>query len=81
MLPKRYHSPSTPAPGTPRSDAVQVEARTNLKSFPGSCYCHEIEYAVELENPESDARTSICYCQNCRVRFTLTPDNSTKVTQ
>ncbi|TEB37674.1 hypothetical protein FA13DRAFT_1752385 [Coprinellus micaceus] len=42
--------------------------RGQKRSFPGSCYCHEIEYLIELGNPEQGARTSICYCANCRIR-------------
>ncbi|EFI27548.1 DUF636 domain-containing protein [Coprinopsis cinerea okayama7 len=55
-----YHSPSTPTSRSP------VEERPYPNKFPGSCYCHEVEYVVELGDPENEARTSICYCQNCK---------------
>ena len=33
----------------------------------GSCYCRNLEYVVELHS-ENDARTSLCHCNNCKVR-------------
>ncbi|KAF5326621.1 hypothetical protein D9611_000273 [Ephemerocybe angulata] len=57
---RKYESPDTP---TGKSPEPGEQAR---RSFLGSCYCHEIEYVVDLENPETDARTSVCYCKNCR---------------
>ncbi|KAF5361022.1 hypothetical protein D9756_004624 [Leucocoprinus leucothites] len=34
-------------------------------SYTGSCYCGDIKYELILGSPE-EARTSICYCENCR---------------
>ncbi|KAH6880843.1 DUF636 domain-containing protein [Coprinopsis sp. MPI-PUGE-AT-0042] len=75
------HSPQRP--GSP----VQTGKPYPTK-FPGSCYCHEIEFTVELNAPEKEARTSICYCQNCRKwtgsAFGITtkvPKSSFKVTK
>ncbi|TFK39073.1 DUF636 domain-containing protein [Crucibulum laeve] len=31
----------------------------------GSCYCKEVKYEVNLQSLD-DARTSICYCSNCK---------------
>ncbi|ETN45008.1 uncharacterized protein HMPREF1541_09884 [Cyphellophora europaea CBS 101466] len=30
------------------------------QTFPGSCYCGEVQYKLTLDNPAEDARTSIC---------------------
>lgn len=38
-------------------------------SYTGSCYCKEIQYELALNSPEEEARTSICYCENCKVRM------------
>ncbi|KAF7767938.1 hypothetical protein Agabi119p4_7181 [Agaricus bisporus var. burnettii] len=35
-------------------------------SYTGSCYCKEIQYELALNSPEEEARTSICYCENCK---------------
>ncbi|TFK25459.1 DUF636 domain-containing protein [Coprinopsis marcescibilis] len=53
-----YHSPSTPI--------SQSQAHLSPMSYPGSCYCRAVEYVVKLNDPAKEARTSICYCQNCR---------------
>ncbi|KAJ6073353.1 hypothetical protein PENARI_c018G05301 [Penicillium arizonense] len=34
----------------------------------GSCFCHNIEYELELESAD-DARTSVCHCRNCKKAF------------
>ncbi|KXN83125.1 hypothetical protein AN958_01796 [Leucoagaricus sp. SymC.cos] len=34
--------------------------------FTGTCCCGEVHYELNLGSPE-EARTSICYCENCRV--------------
>ncbi|KAJ3997674.1 DUF636 domain protein [Lentinula boryana] len=33
----------------------------------GSCYCHALEYKLELESPDA-ARTSLCHCSSCKVK-------------
>ena len=35
-------------------------------SYKGSCYCHAIKYTVSCS--AEDARTSLCHCNNCKVR-------------
>jgi len=42
------------------------------QTFPGSCYCGEVQYKLTLDNPAEDARTSICHCTNCK-KFTGGP--------
>lgn len=37
------------------------------KSIPGGCYCTKVRYEVSLDNPDKEARTSICHCKNCKV--------------
>ena len=37
--------------------------------LPGSCYCGAVRYTITLEDPENQARTSICHCGNCK-KFT-----------
>ncbi|ORY64791.1 Mss4-like protein [Pseudomassariella vexata] len=59
-----------------------------MPALPGSCYCQAIRYTITLDNPESDARTSICHCGNCK-NFTggnygittKIPKSSFKITQ
>lgn len=40
-----------------------------MPDLPGSCCCHAIEYRIRLDDPDADARTSICHCNNCK-KFT-----------
>ncbi|KAI0534356.1 Mss4-like protein [Xylaria digitata] len=40
-----------------------------MAPLPGGCYCGLIRYVIELSDPVSQARTSICHCGNCK-RFT-----------
>lgn len=40
-----------------------------MPDLPGSCYCHAIKFTITLEDPDSEARTSICHCGNCK-KFT-----------
>ncbi|KAI0411307.1 Mss4-like protein [Xylaria grammica] len=40
-----------------------------MTPLPGGCYCGAIRYVISLSDPESQARTSICHCGNCK-RFT-----------
>ncbi|KAI5919800.1 Mss4-like protein [Camillea tinctor] len=42
-----------------------------MTPLPGSCYCGLTRYAIELSDPSSDsqARTSLCHCRNCK-KFT-----------
>jgi hypothetical protein len=37
--------------------------------LPGGCYCGAVRYSINLDDPQNNARTSICHCQNCK-RFT-----------
>lgn len=37
--------------------------------LPGGCYCGAVRYTITLEDPENQARTSICHCGNCK-KFT-----------
>ncbi|KAI1083613.1 Mss4-like protein [Whalleya microplaca] len=37
--------------------------------LPGGCYCGAIRYTITLNDPDSEARTSICHCLNCK-KFT-----------
>jgi len=39
------------------------------QTIPGGCYCRKIRYEVKLDNPDEQARTSICHCVNCK-KFT-----------
>ncbi|KAI1801070.1 Mss4-like protein [Daldinia bambusicola] len=50
------------------SNKTSVKTR-NMSPLPGGCYCGLIKYTVTLEDPESQARTSICHCGNCK-KFT-----------
>ncbi|KAJ9615756.1 hypothetical protein H2200_001833 [Cladophialophora chaetospira] len=34
------------------------------QTIPGGCYCGKIRYEVALDNPDEQARTSICHCKN-----------------
>lgn len=38
-----------------------------MPTYPGSCYCRDIEYELSLASPD-DARTSLCHCKSCKVR-------------
>ncbi|KAI0550683.1 Mss4-like protein, partial [Xylaria curta] len=40
-----------------------------MTPLPGGCYCGAIRYTITLDDPDSQARTSICHCGNCK-RFT-----------
>ncbi|KAK5635327.1 hypothetical protein RRF57_011039 [Xylaria bambusicola] len=40
-----------------------------MPPLPGGCYCGAIRYTISLDDPSSQARTSICHCGNCK-RFT-----------
>ncbi|KAI8630623.1 Mss4-like protein [Xylariaceae sp. FL1651] len=40
-----------------------------MTPLPGGCYCGAIRYTISLDDPASEARTSICHCGNCK-RFT-----------
>ncbi|KAI0888789.1 Mss4-like protein [Annulohypoxylon maeteangense] len=40
-----------------------------MTPLPGGCYCGLIKYTITLEDPETEARTSICHCGNCK-KFT-----------
>ncbi|KAI1304806.1 Mss4-like protein [Xylaria venustula] len=40
-----------------------------MSPLPGGCYCGAIRYTITLSDPDSEARTSICHCGNCK-RFT-----------
>ncbi|OTA78791.1 hypothetical protein M434DRAFT_402187 [Hypoxylon sp. CO27-5] len=40
-----------------------------MTPLPGGCYCGSIRYVINLEDPETQARTSICHCGNCK-KFT-----------
>ncbi|KAI0841370.1 Mss4-like protein [Hypoxylon sp. FL0890] len=44
-------------------------AKPKMTPLPGGCYCGSIRYVINLEDPETQARTSICHCGNCK-RFT-----------
>jgi hypothetical protein len=35
--------------------------------YTGSCYCKEITFQGEIDSPDN-ARTSLCHCNNCKVR-------------
>ncbi|KAI0014254.1 Mss4-like protein [Xylariaceae sp. FL0662B] len=37
--------------------------------LPGGCYCGAVRYTITLNDPESEARTSICHCRSCK-KFT-----------
>jgi hypothetical protein len=39
------------------------------QTIPGGCYCRKIRYEITLDNPDEQARTSICHCKNCK-KFT-----------
>ncbi|PKY01759.1 DUF636 domain protein [Aspergillus campestris IBT 28561] len=39
-----------------------------MPSYPGSCFCRNIEYQLTLASPD-DARTSLCHCRNCKKAF------------
>ncbi|KAE9396299.1 hypothetical protein BT96DRAFT_966510 [Gymnopus androsaceus JB14] len=39
------------------------------QTLPGTCYCGTIHYTITLDNPSTEARTSICHCHNCK-KFT-----------
>lgn len=40
-----------------------------MPPLPGGCYCAKIRYQITLDDPASQARTSLCHCGNCK-RFT-----------
>ncbi|RYP93294.1 hypothetical protein DL770_000583 [Monosporascus sp. CRB-9-2] len=40
-----------------------------MAPLPGGCYCGAIRYTITLDDPHSQARTSICHCGNCK-KFT-----------
>jgi hypothetical protein len=40
-----------------------------MPSLAGGCYCGAIRHSVTLDDPNSEARTSICHCRNCK-KFT-----------
>ncbi|KAI0161863.1 Mss4-like protein [Hypoxylon sp. FL1284] len=40
-----------------------------MTPLPGGCYCGAIRYTITLSDPDSEARTSICHCGNCK-KFT-----------
>ncbi|KAI2625247.1 Mss4-like protein [Xylaria nigripes] len=40
-----------------------------MTPLPGRCYCGLIHYTITLTDPSTEARTSICHCNNCK-RFT-----------
>lgn len=35
-----------------------------MPEFTGGCYCRQIRYSITLDNPDKEARTSICHCTN-----------------
>lgn len=37
--------------------------------LPGGCYCGAVRYTITLDDPATQARTSLCHCGNCK-RFT-----------
>ncbi|KAK7750518.1 hypothetical protein SLS62_007597 [Diatrype stigma] len=37
--------------------------------LPGGCYCGAVRYTIALDDPATQARTSICHCGNCK-KFT-----------
>ncbi|KAB8275962.1 Mss4-like protein [Aspergillus minisclerotigenes] len=39
-----------------------------MPTYPGSCYCRDIEYELSLASPD-DARTSLCHCKSCKKAF------------
>lgn len=41
-------------------------------TIPGGCYCRKVRYEVTLDDPDKDARTSLCHCRNCK-KFTGGP--------
>ncbi|RYP11818.1 hypothetical protein DL765_007584 [Monosporascus sp. GIB2] len=40
-----------------------------MTPLPGGCYCGAVRYTITLDDPHSQARTSICHCGNCK-KFT-----------
>ncbi|KAL7627296.1 hypothetical protein AAE478_001485 [Parahypoxylon ruwenzoriense] len=40
-----------------------------MTPLPGRCSCGAIRYIINLSDPDTQARTSICHCENCK-RFT-----------
>jgi hypothetical protein len=50
--------------------AFTITNTFNMPEYHGSCYCKEIKYTVTLDSKDQ-ARTSICHCGNCRVRFKI----------
>ncbi|RYP70433.1 hypothetical protein DL771_005474 [Monosporascus sp. 5C6A] len=69
IYPRRIEPyPATQEPH--RSQAQQFSTRAAaMAPLPGGCYCGAIRYTITLDDPHSQARTSICHCGNCK-KFT-----------
>lgn len=50
-----------------RSIHFSQSSPKTMPTYPGSCYCRDIEYELSLSSPD-DARTSLCHCKSCKVR-------------